>query len=650
MTRRAREIETLALTMYAALPLYLTYAISKFPLVLFHLAMAAIIVRVARGKSPELFPPRVMHALAIAYVPLYFGDWWFVSGSAIAASTHLVLFIAVYQPIESMQRDNQAQRMLTTALIFVASVATSTHVTVLPFVLVFAFLMFRQLMYVSHLTTVRSLGRAYSEPPSGRAAMFYLAGAVLIGAMLFPLLPRVRTPFAHGFAGALPGASTSLTESIDFSQPRVGENDATVVARVWLDRDARSFFSPLRLRGMIYDRYTGGEWKQTPRGLREVGSPGGVAHIARPAGIDRDGIIQQRPQRGKLFLPVGTYSMAGLNGRLYEGPARDTYFVYDDSLLNLSLKMADRAEPLRITRVGVPSYPITPQVAALAHRIVGDEPRPERQAALIERYLSSNFRYVPNGVSTNTVMSVDEFLLRDHGGNCEYFAAGMVVLLTALDIPSRIAGGFYGGRLNPLTGYYTIRREDAHAWTEVWDGQRWMTFDATPADLRPGSLSASFVREYLAALSDSITFVWDRYVLTFGLGDQVALVEEAITLVRDTATAMRASLTGDLRNLASPAFGLTLMTLLIAALAAAALMRRNRPLFDVLASHLTRRGIDVGAAMTMEDALRELRTRQPDAARELEPLITLYEEERFSARPERERAAAIRRRLAQMKA
>ena len=74
---------------------------------------------------------------------------------------------------------------------------------------------------------------------------------------------------------------------------------------------------------------------------------------------------------------------------------------------------------------------------------------------------------------------VDDFLLRERRGHCEYFAAGMVALLTALNVPARIVGGFYGGKLNPLTGYFVIRHEDAHAWVEVFDGNGWRTFAVT---------------------------------------------------------------------------------------------------------------------------------------------------------------------------
>ena len=51
-----------------------------------------------------------------------------LSRSAIAASTHLVLFIALYQPIESLRSNNQRQRMLTTALIFIILFRPPGHV------------------------------------------------------------------------------------------------------------------------------------------------------------------------------------------------------------------------------------------------------------------------------------------------------------------------------------------------------------------------------------------------------------------------------------------------------------------------------------------------------------------------------------------
>ncbi len=187
MSRRAREIETLLLTMFAAVPLSFTNVIGALPLMAFHVVMAGIALRVALGKGPELVPPIVMRILAMGYIVFYFVDAVVISRSALGASTHLVLFIAAYQPIESVRTNNQAQRMLTTSLIFIASLATSTHISIVAFVVVFTFLMFRQMIYVSHVETVRMLGVEYRLAPMAGAAIFYLSGTMILGAALFLL-------------------------------------------------------------------------------------------------------------------------------------------------------------------------------------------------------------------------------------------------------------------------------------------------------------------------------------------------------------------------------------------------------------------------------------------------------------------------------
>jgi len=638
----------LLLAMFAAVPLYFTYAISVFALILFHSLMGLIVLRVALGRTPELVPAWLMRWVAMGYVLFYVLDAVALSRSAIAASTHLVLFIAVYQPIESVNRQNHSQRLLTTALIFVASIATSTHLTIVPFIVVFAFFVFRQLMHVSHEETARSIGHEYGEAPSGRSAALYLGGAIVIGALLFPLLPRLRNPLVRGMTGPLPGASTSLSETINFNEKRGAQGDATVVARVWMDREARPFFTPLRLRGMIYDRYDDGEWRQSLRGLRQVAERDGTFSLGRAAGVQRDAIVEMRSQRGKIYLPPDTFAVSGLS-TLYEGPARETYYTYDDGPLAARVRMGYESEPLRLTRVQMSGYPISPAVETLARTIVGSEERPERKAALIEQYMVRNFRYVPNDEASEA-MSLERFLLVERGGHCEYFAAGMVALLNAVGVPARIAGGFYGGQLNPLTGYYAIRREDAHAWTEVWTGTRWATFDSTPPALRPGARQQNPLSLYLAAVGDSMTFFWDRYVLTFGLGDQISLFEDLTTWAGTTVASVADRLRNEARVIArSGELTLLLVVVVAAGLAIILFQRRRKRLFDVLASYLAAQGIRVGPSMTMAEALEVLREQHPEAAEELAPVIALYEEETFGARSDRARARTIKRKLAELR-
>jgi protein-glutamine gamma-glutamyltransferase len=651
MSPRPREIEMLLLTAFAAVPLYATGAIGAAPLAVFHLALLAMIVRVAMGRSPEIIPEPVMRFVAMAYVVFYVIDAARISRSAIAASTHLVLFIAVYQPIDAIRRPNHGQRLLTAALIFTASIATSTHITIVLFVIAFAFVMFRQMMYVSHVETARLVGRDYAEAPSSRAAVFYLIGTTVLAALLFPVVPRVRNPLVHGIAASLSNATTGLSTTIDFNHERSSVPDPSVIARVWMGPEAIPFFTPLRLRGAVYDRYHNNQWTQSWGPSREYGQNNGAFLIARPSGFTRGASVQQRLLRGaRLYFPTGTYAVRGLSN-LHSGPLLEEYATYQPQnrdVVTFDVSLARNVKTMRDVQPRVVDYPARPEIAALAQRVAGAARDPRSKAAAVEAYLLRNYKYVIHPEQIGHPMSVDDFLLREKRGHCEFFAAGMVALMSAQGVPAHIVGGYYGGRFNPLTGYFVVRQDDAHAWVEVWDGSKWSTYDPTPPSMRPGSSQGNLLSNYAAAISDSVNYFWDRYVLTYGLADQIALAADMLTRLRAALDAMRSTFHGGPKITPLPIVA-AVAAILFVTLIIAAIARRRRPLFDVLAAHLRRLGIEVGPAMTMEEALRRLRTDHEEAARELEPLIALYEAERFSASRDARRVAAIRRRLSELR-
>ncbi len=648
MSARRHDIEALLLPMFAALPLYATDTIGTAPLLAFHAVMAAMVVRVARGKQPDVIRPAMMKALAIGYIGFYVIDLVAISRDAISSSTHLALFIAAYQPIEGMSRDNNGQRLLSAAMLFVASIATATHITIVPYVIAFAYLIYRQLIHASRADSLASIGM--SAPPQlvGRAAGFYVGATSMLAIALFPMLPRVRNPFVPGITGALGNAATGLSDTIDFREPRSIEPDPSVVSRVWMGHDAMRFFTPIRLRGAIYDRFSDSQWRQSDRSYVPVSMREGLAHVAIPSGLKRAAQVQQRLiVNGRLLLPVGTFAVSGV-GQVFEGPTRDVFQIYQvrkSQSVTYEVSMSRFTTPLHDRVVHVTNYPVTKPVAAMARQIVGSQTDPMTQAGAIEYYMSTRFRYIPNPALIGHAMSVDAFLLREHRGHCEYFAAGMVALLTSLNVPARIVGGFYGGTLNPLTGYYVIRREDAHAWVEVWDGKGWQTFDPTPSSLRPGNSQAGMLKMFAAALGDSINYFWDRYILTFGLGDQITLAFSALQSLRDSGVAFQKATQLTLRSVRPRGVVEFAGMAVVAILLMAFIARRRRSLFALLAARLHELGIGVGSAMTMEEALDRLRAKHPEDAVAMAPLIALYEEERFSSRQDRERAAVLRRRL-----
>ena len=78
---------------------------------------------------------------------------------------------------------------------------------------------------------------------------------------------------------------------------------------------------------------------------------------------------------------------------------------------------------------------------------------------------------------------VDQFLFDTRRGFCEHYAAAFVILMRAAGIPARVVTGYQGGSINPVGNYLIVRQRDAHAWTEVWLGQKsgWVRIDPTSA-------------------------------------------------------------------------------------------------------------------------------------------------------------------------
>ncbi len=76
----------------------------------------------------------------------------------------------------------------------------------------------------------------------------------------------------------------------------------------------------------------------------------------------------------------------------------------------------------------------------------------------------------------------DHILFDNRLGWCEPIATSMVVMLRSVGIPARFVTGFQPGVRNILSGQYTIRASDAHAWVEVLvPDHGWVTFDPTGA-------------------------------------------------------------------------------------------------------------------------------------------------------------------------
>jgi transglutaminase-like putative cysteine protease len=134
---------------------------------------------------------------------------------------------------------------------------------------------------------------------------------------------------------------------------------------------------------------------------------------------------------------------------------------------------------------------------------------------------------------------VDDFLFVSKVGFCEHFSSAFTFLMRAAGIPARVVVGYQGGYYNAAGGYLVVRREDAHAWSEIWlDGEGWVRVDPTAA-VAPERVDRSATFSGAAALAgdgegwlsslrdrfDLIGFWWNRAVVQYSASRQRQLLQ-----------------------------------------------------------------------------------------------------------------------------
>ena len=138
------------------------------------------------------------------------------------------------------------------------------------------------------------------------------------------------------------------------------------------------------------------------------------------------------------------------------------------------------------------AYPELGEQARAVYAAAGATTTVERAFAL-QDWFASEFTYDLDVPALRGEDALEEFVLEDRVGYCEYFATAMAVMLRETGIPARVATGFLPGRVtepaDPANGreltQYTVSTADAHAWVEVlFPDYGWITFEPTPRDDR----------------------------------------------------------------------------------------------------------------------------------------------------------------------
>jgi transglutaminase-like putative cysteine protease len=299
------------------------------------------------------------------------------------------------------------------------------------------------------------------------------------------------------------------------------------VALRLLEEGASNRTGDMRFKASSYDLYQGGTWRRSP--MR-------TALRRESAGI---WLVKGRPPErwARIFLapinshsvpvPVETVVVAAQATMLEldEGGAVRFRFLPQE-LVEYRVGLVNGAVMTAMQPTGAPTDAaldlagVTPPIAALAARVMGSG-TPLERAQRLESHLIQDYEYTLDFRGRSAENPIEDFLFRYKSGQCEYFASSMVLLLRSQGIPARLVTGFLGGEYNPFEGYYIVRDSNAHAWVEAYiEGEGWRIFDPTPPAGRPLA-EAEGVALLMRQAWDFVAFRWDRYVLTFGLYDQL---------------------------------------------------------------------------------------------------------------------------------
>ncbi len=368
-------------------------------------------------------------------------------------------------------------------------------------------------------------------------ALIPLRGFLLIAAVstlvlavpMFLLLPRVRAPFIVGRGG---GSGVTL-EAAGFSDQvtldSIGRirGSREVVMRV-LEEAATGGEREMRFKAATYDVYQGGSWRRSlSQGSLQRGQ--GVRFRLSPEKPVRWATIWLQPLHSQSMpLPVETSVVEPRSSSLSVDAGGAISFPFNPlEVAEYRVGLARSPVLAGATPAG-PADPnldltgVTPRIATLAARVMG-QGTPFQRSRRLESHLIGNYTYTLNFVGRSPDNPIEDFLFRYHSGQCEYFASSMVLMLRSQGIPAHLVTGFLGGEYNPFEGYYIVRENNAHAWVEAYlAGQGWRIFDPTPPAGRPaGGNEGSMLLAQQAW--DFVQFRWDRYVLTFGLYDQLRI-------------------------------------------------------------------------------------------------------------------------------
>ncbi|HVA94874.1 MAG TPA: DUF3488 and transglutaminase-like domain-containing protein [Candidatus Dormibacteraeota bacterium] len=581
--RRHFEISLYLLLLMGVLTLVST---GKLDLVSIFLLPAALLFkgyRWWRGKGPEI-SNRVATWLTIAYFVFFPFDLWVVSRmlargaqnpglyGALLATIHLMLFAIIVRLYSATTTRDYLFLTLMAFTTMLASAILTVDTVFLVFFFIFLGLAVSTFVGLEMWRSAQGAVTPPMENGSSAAHRLHNAlgitsvgialGSVLVGAVIFLVLPRFSSGYMSGF-NLQPTLISGFSDDVELGEIGEIKKSSEVVMRVSVDGGLRAAHG-VHWRGIALTEFDGRRWFNNSREPTTLtAGSNGWFHI--------DSDEPEMQLTGKqihytvLLEPIASTALFFANdaeavrGRFNADSSassfgrRRSYLLKDDtdsvsnpyhnyarmqyearSLLPtpnpsaLRKAGANYSDSIRETYLQLP--PLDPRIPALAKQITANAATPYDKASAIEKYLRSHYGYTLDLSGPPHSDPLAYFLFQKRAGHCEYFATAMTVMVRSLGIPARYVNGFQTGEYNDLGGDFIVRASDAHSWVEVYFPTfGWLTFDPTPAvdDVSSG------IFDRIGQYWDWFELQWSEWVINYDIAHQFTLAHNVQRVSRN---------------------------------------------------------------------------------------------------------------------
>lgn len=488
-------------------------------------------------------PERWVTIATVAYIAFFAADYFLLSREFLAATIHLVFYVAIVKLLTAKTRRDFLFLELIAFLELLAASVLSTNPSFFVFLVLFLF--FTIGAFASgeiRRSAERSGGRRRTGERVGRrlsvlTAVAGLAILVLTGGLFF-VLPRTARAALEKLAPNT-ARTAGFTNELTLGQTGELRRTGTAVMHVRFDGAAPE---GLHWRGNALAEFDGIKWYNTYARPKVHHPEQGLLKLAdddqrrRPGPrLNYEVLLHTPPSEGLFVAGLPEYvripapALVETPTRAFRIPLYDAenmrYMVY--SYLGMPQTPAEApggqlTEMERNHNLLLP--PVDRRILAQARQLTMAHTDDFRRAKAVEEYLRTNLEYSLTPLEREVADPLAHFLFERRKGHCEYFASAMAVMLRAVWIPARVATGFLGGTRNPLSGWHVVRASDAHAWVEAWiPGRGWVAFDPTPASTEASALPAW---SRLSLWVDAFDTFWQEWVLGYDLDRQLTLAFE----------------------------------------------------------------------------------------------------------------------------